>query len=605
MNKYVKKILALSVSSALSFTLVNNASAATYRVIDRGEATALKYTYSQKENESGQVAISGTYTYNFPVQFEYLTDSDFLAIRNLAAAYHESIAKQIELGIVSDLDDLEDLEALQAGRPTANDLAWTIAYISSKASDPTYQKRGDTVALTNFNGTTEEFVIFDVPFEGTDTLTRSTVDIVTGITNSGVTYGSASSPYLPMDTFTDTSGIEYNYWVRDFSMRGFVSFNQGAEMYPVVPVESRFGGGISAVLDVNDAGVAVGFMSYKVNQTHIDAIESETGGCNDPEVLAEMPYEICLNQVQTTLNSTRYHIIALKSAVSSNGNVVTESLGLLATPHEDDERPRASYALGINSNGVAVGYADGWDDENVVTPTATQRSSASYAVLYKEGKVLDFNQEHYTFNSFTQLSKAFAINDSGMVVGHGYTTVNSKTTQKFFYVDTNVAVDEMELIYPTDFFSGSKSTARAINSSGFVVGEGEIETHNVSTANPRRTAAFLYDINNDSFTNVNDLISCGSAYNVIEARDINDEGVISASAVVKVDRLDAKGELMLDSDGVPIKEDVIRAVTLEPQIGEIEDCSLVEDKTERQGASLSFIGLFLLLSVLGVRRKYS
>ena len=70
MNKFVKSILALGITSALGLSAVN---AATYQVIDKGDVSSLKYTYSQEENNNGEAAISGTDIYNFPVQFQYLT----------------------------------------------------------------------------------------------------------------------------------------------------------------------------------------------------------------------------------------------------------------------------------------------------------------------------------------------------------------------------------------------------------------------------------------------------------------------------------------------------------------------------------------------------
>ena len=173
---------------------------------------------------------------------------------------------------------------------------------------------------------------------------------------------------------------------------------------------------------------------------------------------------------------------------------------------------------------------------------------------------------------------------------------------KFFYVDTNADAGEMELVpYQHDFFNGSSSTARAINENNVVVGEGEFETHNDSTSNPRRTHAFMYDINTDTFTDLNDFLSCDTPYTIIEARDINEDNEISATAIVKENRRDAKGELVQDEDGNQLTEDVVRAVTLRPIAGEIEDCSEVEEKVERKGAGIG-LGLFALFGLLGIRR---
>ena len=156
---------------------------------------------------------------------------------------------------------------------------------------------------------------------------------------------------------------------------------------------------------------------------------------------------------------------------------------------------------------------------------------------------------------------------------------------------------------PTDFFNGSSSTARAINEDGMIVGDGEYETHNDTPSNPRRTHGFIYDMTAKTFTDLNNFLSCDSAYTVIEARDINDANEISATALVKVTRRDSKGKLMLDEKGEQLTEDVVRAVTLKPIDGEIEDCSTEVVKVERQGAGFGLTSLVLLMFA-GLRRRF-
>ncbi len=592
MNKFVKSILAVGITSALSFIFVQTASSATYKVIDRGDVDSLKYTYAQQENSSGVMAVSGTSVYNFPVQYQYLDEDDFDAIELYAFNSYLN---------VHELQDIEDRDAMVQGNPTSNDLAWVVRWLqdtqNGKGNDSRYQKVGNTIAMLNLGESlkTKEIPLWDVTYAGTNTLTRSTTDIISGITDSGIIYGTGTAPYLPMAPFTDSNDNVVTHFLRDFGQHGFFSYNQGVDIHEISPIETRYGGGISAVLDVSENGVAVGYMSYKLNEASEEYINNEDGGCVDPSKLDDTPLEICIQNLQASI----YHSVAFKSQISANGEVVTETLGLLVTPHSDDKRIHSSYALAINSSGVAVGYADGWDDETVTDPDDTERSNYSYAVIYKNGEVFDFTGDH----SDSVNSKAYDINDAGIAVGDALKFIDGRSVQKFFYVDTNVENSEMNFINPDDFFNGSDSTARAINELGFIVGEGEVETHNESSSNPRRTAAFIYDMNNDVFTDLNTLLSCNNIYNVVEARGINDQNIISATAIVKVNRHDAKGELMLDNNGDPMQEDVVRAITLQPIDGEIEDCSKVEDKVERKGAGLGF-GTLLTLFIFGLRRKY-
>mgnify|MGYP006136085749 CR=1 FL=1 len=603
MKQFVKNILAVGITTALSLAV--SVQAATYKVVDKGAVGDLKHTYSQHQNNNGVVAVSGTNLYNFPVQYQYLDEDDFIAIKRLANDQYDRIHA---------LNDLEDYDAMEAGNPTANDLAWVIKFLQGKTNvgrsntlmeqrkNYYYQRVGDVVAMTNLGNDAKsiEIPLFDETFEGTDSLTRSTVDIITGITNSGIAYGSMTAPYLPMEDFTESNSQVKTYWLRDFEQRGFFSFDNGAQVFQVVPEESSFGGGISAVLDVNENGKAVGYMSYKINQDFKDLILNDSGGCADENILEDMPYEIC----EQILRSGMYHLMAYKASLNTSGEVITEQLGLLVNPHPDDERTFSSRALGINNSGVSVGYADGWYDENVITPVVDQRKFNSYAVMFKNGEVFDFNQKSnvlfYKNNTrVSEVSKAYDISDDGLAVGYIY---NNSSTKKFFYVDTSVSEEEMEIITPSDYFVSSDSTAYAVNNAGFIVGEGEIETHNDSSSNPRRTAAFLYDSNNDVFSNVNDLTACASPYTIIEARDINDNNVISATAIFKEDRLDAKGNPVLDENGNPTREDIVRAVTLEPIPDDGQVCTAEEeDKIERQGASLGYI-LITLLSLLSFIR---
>ena len=586
MNQFLKSILALGITSALGISAVN---AATYEVIDKGAVSSLKYTYSQQENTNGEAAISGTDIYNFPVQYKYLDEDDYDSIVSLANNGHEG---------VHDLVDIEDEAALRNGNPTANDLSWVIRFLRARVTNTLYQEVGDVFAMTNFNGQTELFNVFDVKFAGTDVFTRSTREYISGITDEGWVYGNASAPYLPLD-FTESDGDEVTHWVRKFTTRGFFSTDSGASIIEIIPPseidlpeEQRFGGE-SAILDISESHIAVGYASTSIDQNAIDYITDETGGCADPDIIDDLPFEICVQRIIANVYNTE----AIKWTIDAEGIVNSETLGHLVTPHVDDEREYVNYAQAVNNDGVAVGFAHGWWDETVTEPDSNQ-SRQFYAVVYKNGEVTDFTDDHSKYFD----SRAYDINDTGIAVGHVNTFVNGNQRTKFYYVDTNA--EKMEMVLPEDFFIGSASTARAINENGMIVGEGEFETHNDGSSNPRRTHGFIYDITAKTFTDLNDFLTCDTAYTIIEARDINDANEVSATAITKVPRRDSKGDLMVDEKGEQLMEDVVRAVTLKPTDGEIEDCSEVEEKIERQGAGFGLTGLVLLMFA-GLRRRFN
>jgi len=403
------------------------------------------------------------------------------------------------------------------------------------------------------------------------------------VTDQGWIYGSGSSPFLPMP-FTESDGDEVTVWLSEFTTRGFLSSDKGQTIIPIMPPEARYGGQ-SAVLDVSNNGIAVGYASTEINQDALDFIDDDTGGCIDPARLANLPLEACVQQVAGTMYNTE----AFKWVVDEQGEVSTEALGYLVTPHVDDTRQIVSVAQAINNHGVAVGYSTGWIDENETNPSEREGSS-TYAVVFKNGEVTDFTEDHGKYFK----SRAYDINDSGIAVGHAEIVSGRSFIPVFYYVDTNAENPTMTL--PEGFFKGSASSARAINELGFIVGEGEVETHSGNGSNPRRKHGFLFDINTESFTDLNDLLPCESEYTVIEARDINDNNEISATAIVKVHRRDSKGDLMYAENGDALLEDVVRAIKMTPiSGGQIEDCTKVDKKVERKGAG---IGIFSMLSLL-------
>lgn len=576
MNNFLKSVLALTVVSAID---VPASYAATYKVVDKGAVSSLEYTFAQQKNVNDEMVIAGSNIYNFPLQTQYLDPDDINDIIDLADNLHED---------VKELDDLDDFNGFINGNLTANDLSWGIRFLQLNAGDDEYQKVGNVFSMVNLGDQTVDFTIFDTFFDETNTLTRSTNDYVNGITDSGWIYGNASAPYLPVD-FTKSDGEEVTYWVREFTTRGFFSPDKGSTIIPLMPLEARYGGE-SAILDISDSNIAVGYASTSIDVDALEYIEDTSGGCADDDVIEDIPFDACVQRVSAGMYNTE----AFKWFIDIKGEVSREALGHLVTPHEDDERELVSVAQAVNTHGVVAGYSTGWVDENEFTPSKYE-SSSLYAVIFKNNEVIDLTDDHSEYFN----SRAYDINDNGIVVGHVNTYINNSLRTKFYYVDT--IDEEIEMVFPKDFFTGSSSTARAINENNMIVGEGEFETHNDSSSNPRRTHAFLYSMNIDYFVDVNDLLSCTSAYEVIEARDINANNEISGTAVIKAERRDSKGELMFDEDGQQLYEDVLRAVDLIPIEGEVEDCTETKDKVSREGASTNLYMIFLLM--LGFCRR--
>lgn len=587
MKIFAKKILALGIYSALISASVQ---AATYEVTEVNSISTNDNTTIIDENDSGESVLIGTGVTDFSVQYQYFSESDYDSIVSNAEASNE---------LFFGIGDIEDEDALRNGNPTDNDEFWVLVYLQSNAGLFSSQQFGDSTVLVNIDGTTEEVVIFDTTFENTGTLTRSTVDTVTGITNNGWIFGSGTAPYLPV-TFTDDNNTDDtdddeidNYWIRDFDLRAFYSVDKGQTVIPLVPPESTYGG-VSVISDMSDSGVAIGYASTDIPDNVTEFLSETSEDCSSPEQLAELPEIVCidlvLTQNQLTL-SDLYSTNAFKWIIGADGTVTSqEALGQLITPHAEDTRGVSSFGQAVNDEGTVVGYADGWFKSNVTSPSKDELRASTYAVVFKDNLVVELYPDHD--DHF--VSRANDLNNSGISVGYA----NNGSINEFFYIDTS-DIEDMDIVFPESFFEGSASTANSVNEDGFVVGSADFES-NIGT---RRKHAFMYDINTDTFTDLNDFIDCNSDYTIVDANNINENNEILATAIIKINVTDTDGNNTFDEVGEPIFDEVARAIKLTPIDGEIESCSVEDDSVERQGASF---GLFmpLILLLVGFRRKF-
>ncbi|BCK21072.1 hypothetical protein VCSRO51_1425 [Vibrio cholerae] len=188
------------------------------------------------------------------------------------------------------------------------------------------------------------------------------------------------------------------------------------------------------------------------------------------------------------------------------------------------------------------------------------------------------------------------------------------------------------------FFTGAGGKAGAINSYNEIVGQidadetrendgkprrkrGFIYPYKISSGNPYevtsqdtpRTKIFSYIDNQNGKTKVkawllddltNDNVATGNnnQFRVIDATDINDAGVISATALKCSGGYDTTAHNSLCSN----REETVVAVKLVPIVNatsaNIQQRSTEEQASERKGGSFG-LGLLMVLGVLGFRRK--
>jgi hypothetical protein len=279
-----------------------------------------------------------------------------------------------------------------------------------------------------------------------------------------------------------------------------------------------------------------------------------------------------------------------------NGDVIsTETYPLLFEPAEDDEQHYYTYAYDINSQGIAVGEGLTGDRVVITRPGGSGLTeSERVATVFRDGETIELLPRDENI-----LSQAIAINDENWVTGAILRSQSNVARSRMFVYN----LDTQEQHYPDGFFVSAGVTANAINNNNIVVGKGDVVA---SSDALRDTAAFMYDINTQEFTDLNDLVACDSPYDLIEAVDINDNGEIIANARTKTTNKYVSGNEIIDDNGETQEVDTIVAVKLSPLAnGTVEECEIPEDERpyERQGASTTWLALLGLFSAAFIRRK--
>ncbi|EOX4191647.1 DUF3466 family protein [Vibrio cholerae] len=170
------------------------------------------------------------------------------------------------------------------------------------------------------------------------------------------------------------------------------------------------------------------------------------------------------------------------------------------------------------------------------------------------------------------------------------------------------------------FFNGAGGKAGAINSYNEIVGQVDADETRENDGKPRRKRGFIYpysangsDLSRmaifsnkawwlDDLTNDNAATGNNNQFRVIDATDINDAGVISATALKCSGGYDTTAHNSLCSN----REETVVAVKLIPITGatssNIQARSTEEQAADRKGGGFG-LGLLMVLGLLGFRRK--
>ena len=433
--------------------------------------------------------------------------------------------------------------------------------------DPRFQKVGDNKATISNAGVAELINLVDVFDADLGALTNSNIEQLRALNDQGVGVGIASAPFETVSFLqtgeSATTSDEIKYWQQAYTSRAAVYVN--GEVKLLEPVFDLYGG-VTEASDISNSGYVSGSTSTSMTDTVRESIETDCKG-------ELSPVEVC---VWSKSNSgSLYYSRPIVWKLDANGNEESSQLYDLAfTPTEDQTGNYIATALSVNNSGTATGYGHLFDGDNLF-----------FQPLYFE------NGETKTFLDVNEYQRGFGIdiNDSGVITG--YIQKDGISNTQFFLYDTKT----QKLETPDSFYTKSDSTGNGINAAGKVVGVGEYE---ITTDSARRKHGFLYDSVTKEFFDLNALTECASDYEVIDALAINNNDYIAATALKLVDKRDVLGEVLIDDNGDPIKEEIAVAVILEPTNGEIEDCTAIENPpNERKGltnSALFTVGLLLV-----------
>ncbi|MCG7529775.1 DUF3466 family protein [Psychrobium sp. MM17-31] len=481
----------------------------------------------------------------------------------------------------------------------------------------------------------------------------STIDsFAFDVSDTGVIVGTTSSAAYAIDDpdqSDDNADKDDPFYVYDYSQRALVIDNGVVKTF--APEFSIYGGQ-SGLTSINNNGLVVGYASTGLEYSSKTNIDSN---CLDT-YKETVPLQVCargFSDGSKNNSAVRYYLEAYSWEYSNGELSNPKPLGILTTPINDtDTDSYNSIALGVNDKGIAVGRSKTFRDND-----KKYSNRLDVAVVFKDEKVVDLMDHSETDWRY---SSANAINNNDLVVGFMEKNISGFIRKKFFIYDANS--ENTTLTFPNDFSSSESdfaSNAKGINDKNQVVGSIEVDSQKVDFG--RRTHGFIYNHNDKSFSDLNDLLTCESkgyvqvgsdwkkyqveatggneqkiSYDaditVVDAAQIDEDGNIIATALVTLPRVktrwvddkgnevpsttegaveelvvDANGEPVFDtnSQGEPITEQIPRAVILKPTEGEA--CSVVEEdsadyKQERQGAGFGIGALLMATAGLFIRR---
>lgn len=286
-----------------------------------------------------------------------------------------------------------------------------------------------------------------------------------------------------------------------------------------------------------------------------------------------------------------------------------------ASDENKREKPHASARdiVKIGAEFYAVGYNSDVDEK----PFASVFNSTD-GTTWKTRRVSFPRDEDALTNYYLQ-----AVNDNKIAVGTYKLneSLNGAYANGLFYVaDVTATSPSSTNLTGGIFFEGANGKVGNINNKNELVGQVDYETHAENNGKPRAQRGFITVLGDKSLSSapfkntaylLDDLTNDGSgannAYRVYDATDINEAGVISATAYYCAGGYDTEAVDSTCNGGQPGSEKLVAVKLVPDSTKTAADITprprdRVNATVERQGASLGWFALGLL-GLLGFRRK--
>lgn len=275
----------------------------------------------------------------------------------------------------------------------------------------------------------------------------------------------------------------------------------------------------------------------------------------------------------------------------------------------------------------AVGYSSFDADNNymqasvfVLDNTSNFSNAASWTTKAVSGAESRIGGDYIHSNSVvTDVNKNLVA--LGSAKRAGSRPENGAAGNRLFVIeDVSASTPTANFLTGGIFFTGAGGKAGAINSYNEIVGQVDANDTRENDGKPRRKRGFIYPYSAngsdpsrmaifankawllDDLTNDNTATGNNNQFRIIDATDINDAGVISATALKCSGGYDTTAHNSLCSN----REETVVAVKLVPIVNatsaNIQQRSTEEQASERKGGSFG-LGLLMVLGVLGFRRK--